>query len=64
MWTWTTNPTTSTDILGDTSTETRRRSVVLKERLALNLLTWKIWLAPNNASRWKIRFNSAFKGLI
>jgi len=29
----------------------------------LNTLTWKIWRAPNNASRWQMGFNSAFKGL-
>jgi hypothetical protein len=27
------------------------------------LLTWKIWWAPNNASRWQMGFNSAFGGL-
>jgi len=27
------------------------------------MLTWRIWWAPNNASRWQIRFNSEFKGL-
>jgi len=32
--------------------------------LTLNPLTWKIWWARNNASRWQIWFNSAFKGLI
>jgi len=32
--------------------------------LALYLLTCKIWWAPNNASRWQMGFNSAFKGLI
>jgi len=31
--------------------------------LTLNLLTWKIWWAPNNASRWQMGFNSAFKEL-
>ena len=31
--------------------------------LTLILLTWKIWWAPNNASRWQMGFNSAFKGL-
>jgi len=25
---------------------------------------WKIWWAPNNASRWQMGFNSAFKRLI
>jgi len=27
-------------------------------------LTWKIWRAPNNANKWQMGFNSAFKGLI
>ena len=31
--------------------------------LTLNTLTWKIWWAPNNASRWQMGFNSAFKRL-
>jgi hypothetical protein len=31
--------------------------------LTLILLTWRIWWAPNNASRWRMEFNSAFKGL-
>ena len=31
--------------------------------LTLNTLTWKIWWAPNNGSRWQMGFNSAFKGL-
>jgi hypothetical protein len=31
--------------------------------LNLILLTWKIWRAPNNASKWQMGFNSAFKGL-
>jgi len=31
--------------------------------LTLILLTWKIWWAPNNASKWQMGFNSAFKGL-
>jgi len=25
---------------------------------------WKTGLAPNNASRWQMGFNSVFKGLI
>ena len=32
--------------------------------LTLILLTWRIWWAPNNASRWQMGFNSEFKGLI
>ena len=31
--------------------------------LTLILLTWRIWRAPNNASRGKMGFNSAFEGL-
>ena len=32
--------------------------------LTLILLTWRIWWAPNNASRWQKGFNSTFKGLM
>jgi len=32
--------------------------------LTFYLLTWKIWWAPNNASKGQMGFNSAFKGLI
>jgi len=31
--------------------------------LTLILLTSRIWWAPNNASKWQMGFNSAFKGL-
>jgi len=31
--------------------------------LTLNLLTTTIVAAPSNASKWQMRFNSAFKGL-
>jgi len=31
--------------------------------LTLILLTWKKWCAPNNASKQRMGFNSAFKGL-
>jgi len=31
--------------------------------LTLILLTWRIWWDSNNASRWQMGFNSAFKGL-
>ena len=34
-----------------------------KLNLTLILLTWRIWWAPNNASRWQMGFNSGFKGL-
>ena len=35
----------------------------IKCLLTLNPLMWKIWWAPNNASRGQMGFNSAFKGL-
>ena len=31
--------------------------------LTLILLTWRIWWAPNNTSKWQMGFNSAFRGL-
>jgi len=31
--------------------------------LTLILLMWRIWWAPDNASRWQMGFNLAFKGL-
>jgi len=37
--------------------------LTLKFTLTLIPLTWRIWWAPNNASRWQMGFNSAFKGL-
>ena len=35
----------------------------IKFCLTLILLMWKIRWAPNNASKWQMGFNSAFKGL-
>ena len=32
--------------------------------LTLIMLTWTIWRASTNASKWRMGFNSAFKGLI
>ena len=32
--------------------------------LTLTLLTWTKWWAPASASKWRMGFNSAFKGLI
>ena len=32
--------------------------------LTLYMLTWRMWWAPNNASKGQMRFNSAFKGLM
>ena len=31
--------------------------------LTLTMLPWTIWRAPTNASKWRMGFNSAFKGL-
>ena len=28
------------------------------------LLMWTIWRVPTNASKWRMGFNSAFKGLV
>ena len=36
----------------------------LIQRLTLILITWTIWWAPTNASKWRMVFNSGFKGLI
>jgi len=33
------------------------------DSLTLILLTCRIWWAPNNANKWQMGFNSAFKGL-
>jgi hypothetical protein len=32
--------------------------------LTIILLTWRIWRAPNNASKWQMEFNLAFEVLI
>jgi len=32
--------------------------------LTLILLMWRKWWTPNNASKWQMGFNSAFKGLM
>ena len=32
--------------------------------LTLTRVTWRIWWAPTNASKWQMGFNLAFKGLI
>jgi len=37
---------------------------ITKLYLTLILLMWRIWWAPNNASRWQMGFNSVFKRLI
>ena len=37
--------------------------VTVSYTLTLTLLMWRIWWAPNNASRWQMEINSTFKGL-
>ena len=44
-------------------TETGQYSETYLIPLTLYPLTWKIWRARNNASRWQMGFNSAFKEL-
>jgi len=34
-----------------------------KFSITLIMLTWRIWWAHNNASKWQMGFNSAFEGL-
>jgi len=46
---------------GKGSTElTGKKYSVPNCALTLILLTWRIWWAPNNASRWEMGYNSAF----
>ena len=40
-----------------------RNKVLYCDILILILLMWRIWWAPNNAGKWQMGFNSAFKGL-
>jgi hypothetical protein len=55
-----------------TATMVTQRRLIVKSHvhclscfyLTLNPLTWKIWWAPNNASKWQTGLNSAFKGLM
>jgi len=39
---------------GQTNEANRGFSQFLRMRLTLILLTWRIWWAPNNASRWQM----------
>ena len=41
----------------------RKSSQKITGLLTLILLTWRIWWANTNASKWQMWFNSAFKGL-
>jgi len=51
-------------IYHDLNSRQRKSAQINKLNLTLNLLTWRIWWAPNNACRWQMGFNSAFKGLM
>jgi hypothetical protein len=53
VWLWLFKKCCIIDVLGGTEFDI----------LTLILLTWRIWWAPNNARRWQMGFNSAFKGL-
>jgi len=50
--------------LSNTTISCVRQVHTLHSSLTLTLLTWRIWWAPNNASKWQMGFSSAFKGLI
>ena len=39
------------------------RNLKAFKSLTLILLAWTIWRAPTNVSKWRMGFNSAFKGL-
>ena len=45
------------------SSQTKKNGTADTWTLTLTLLTWTIWRAPTNASKWRMGFNSAFKGL-
>ena len=47
----------------DTRNEGNFRQIPSDMFLTLTLLTWRIWWTPTNASKWQMKFNSAFKGL-
>ena len=42
----------------------REHFLSVQLELTLILLTWRIWWAPNNAIKWQMGFNLAFKGLL
>jgi phosphoglycerol transferase MdoB-like AlkP superfamily enzyme len=41
-----------------------KKFISLCKSLTLILLTWTKWWAPVSARKWRMGFNSAFKGLI
>ena len=45
------------------SSRLRRGLLWTAEELNLIMLKWRIWWASNNANRWQMGFNSAFKWL-
>jgi len=44
------------------SDRTLKSETVIWGSLTLIPLKWRIWWTPNNASRWQMGINSAFKG--
>jgi hypothetical protein len=36
--------------------------LLYSNNLTFTLSKWRIWWAPNNASKWQMGFNSALKG--
>jgi len=62
-----TNPNNDFHVFSQFSPRSRHgfhcRKLLFRITLTLILLTWRIWWAPNNASKWQKGFNSAFKGL-
>ena len=46
-----------------TKKKIQRTCGTIRKYLTLTLLRWRIWWAPNNASKWQMGFNLAFKGL-
>ena len=55
-----TTPTTSVKL---PLTRSPTKHLNYRTSLTLILLTWTIWRIPTNASKWRMGFNSAFKGL-
>ena len=59
---WYQQPTTNTQF-NPICVTGRQQTIQSLHRLTLIPLTWRIWWAPNNASKWQVGFNSGFKVL-
>jgi hypothetical protein len=57
------HPLNFSGISGRTDKHFGRHLTVYVTCLTLILLTWTKWRSPTNASKWRMGFNSAFKGL-